>query len=109
MELQACSRSSGKVIARDDAGVVVASQSGHRLSALTAEQDKALATTPADELLALPVLRSREKARTSAPVERDVSLWLSPLTAEIFREKADELGRGVRTLRVRIGAVWASA
>jgi hypothetical protein len=26
--------------------VVIASQSGHRLGALTAEQDKALATTP---------------------------------------------------------------
>jgi hypothetical protein len=28
--------------------------SGHRLPALTAEQDKALATTPADELFRLP-------------------------------------------------------
>jgi len=47
----------GKVIARGGAGVVVASQSGHRLGALTAEQNKALATTPADELLALPMLQ----------------------------------------------------
>jgi NAD(P)-dependent dehydrogenase (short-subunit alcohol dehydrogenase family) len=47
----------GKVIATGGAGVVIASQSGHRLGALTAEQDKALATTPADELLALPLLR----------------------------------------------------
>ena len=31
----------------------IASQSGHRLPALTPGQDKALATTPADELLAL--------------------------------------------------------
>jgi NAD(P)-dependent dehydrogenase (short-subunit alcohol dehydrogenase family) len=31
--------------------------SGHRLGALTAEQDKALATTPADELLSLPMLK----------------------------------------------------
>ena len=47
----------GKVIANGGAGVVIASQSGHRLGALTAEQDKALATTPADELLALPMLQ----------------------------------------------------
>ena len=47
----------GQVIARGGAGVVIASQSGHRLGALTAEQNKALATAPADELLALPWLQ----------------------------------------------------
>jgi NAD(P)-dependent dehydrogenase (short-subunit alcohol dehydrogenase family) len=47
----------GNVIARGGAGVVIASQSGHRLPALTPAQDKALATTPADELLALPMLQ----------------------------------------------------
>jgi len=36
-------------------GMVIASQSGHRLPALTTEQNKALATTPVDELLALPM------------------------------------------------------
>jgi NAD(P)-dependent dehydrogenase (short-subunit alcohol dehydrogenase family) len=47
----------GNVIARGGAGVVIASQSGHRLPALTAEQNAALATTPADELLKLPMLQ----------------------------------------------------
>jgi NAD(P)-dependent dehydrogenase (short-subunit alcohol dehydrogenase family) len=47
----------GNVIAPGGAGVVIASQSGHRLGALTAEQDRALATTPTDELLALPMLQ----------------------------------------------------
>jgi NAD(P)-dependent dehydrogenase (short-subunit alcohol dehydrogenase family) len=47
----------GTVIAPGGAGVVIASQSGHRLGALTAEQDNALATIPADELLALPWLQ----------------------------------------------------
>jgi NAD(P)-dependent dehydrogenase (short-subunit alcohol dehydrogenase family) len=47
----------GNIIARGGSGVVIASQSGHRLGALTAEQDKALATTPADELLSLPMLQ----------------------------------------------------
>ena len=36
---------------------MIASQSGHRLGALTPEQDAALATTPVDELLALPMLQ----------------------------------------------------
>jgi len=47
----------GNVIAHGGAGVVIASQSGHRLGALTPEQNKALATTPADALLALPMLQ----------------------------------------------------
>jgi NAD(P)-dependent dehydrogenase (short-subunit alcohol dehydrogenase family) len=47
----------GNVIAEGGSAVVIASQSGHRLPALTSEQNKALATTPADELLALPFLQ----------------------------------------------------
>lgn len=47
----------GNVIACGGAGVVIASQSGHRLGALTAEQNKLLALTPTDELLALPMLQ----------------------------------------------------
>lgn len=47
----------GNVVATGGAGVVIASQSGHRLGALTAEHDAALAMTPADELLALPMLQ----------------------------------------------------
>lgn len=46
----------GNVIARGGSGVVIASQSGHRLPALSAEEDRLLATTPADELLSLPFL-----------------------------------------------------
>ena len=47
----------GNVIASGGSGVVIASQSGHRLGALTAEQNQALALTPADELLSLPFLQ----------------------------------------------------
>ncbi|MEN9661445.1 MAG: hypothetical protein RL324_394 [Verrucomicrobiota bacterium] len=47
----------GHVIARGGAGVVIASQSGHRLPPLTVEQNKALATTPVEELLRLPFLQ----------------------------------------------------
>jgi NAD(P)-dependent dehydrogenase (short-subunit alcohol dehydrogenase family) len=48
----------GNVIAPGGAGVVIASQSGHRLPALTVEQNKALATAPVEELLDLPFLQS---------------------------------------------------
>jgi len=48
----------GEVMARGGAGVVIASQSGHRLPALTPEQDKALATTPVEELLKHDFLQS---------------------------------------------------
>ena len=47
----------GNIIARGGAGVVIASQSGHRLPPLTVEQNKALATTPVEELLFLPFLQ----------------------------------------------------
>lgn len=47
----------GNVIADGGSAVVIASQSGHRLGALTEEQNKALATTPADQLLSLPMLQ----------------------------------------------------
>jgi NAD(P)-dependent dehydrogenase (short-subunit alcohol dehydrogenase family) len=46
----------GNVIASGGAGVVIASQSGHRLPPLSVEQNKALATTPVEELLGLPFL-----------------------------------------------------
>src|SRR5919205_446731 len=47
----------GNVVAPGGAGLVIASQSGHRLGALTPEQNQAPATTPAEELLALPMLQ----------------------------------------------------
>ena len=46
----------GPVMAAGGSGVVIASQSGHRLPALTPEQDKALALTPTEELLALDLV-----------------------------------------------------
>jgi NAD(P)-dependent dehydrogenase (short-subunit alcohol dehydrogenase family) len=47
----------GNVIARGGAGVVIASQSGHRLPPLSSEQNASLATTPVEELLDLPMLQ----------------------------------------------------
>jgi NAD(P)-dependent dehydrogenase (short-subunit alcohol dehydrogenase family) len=47
----------GNVIARGGAGIVIASQSGHRLPPLSAEQNAALAMTPVEELLDLPMVQ----------------------------------------------------
>ena len=47
----------GDVIAQGGSGVVIASQSGHRLPPLTVEQNRALATTPVEELLTLSFLQ----------------------------------------------------
>jgi NAD(P)-dependent dehydrogenase (short-subunit alcohol dehydrogenase family) len=47
----------GKVMASGGSGVVIASQSGHRLHALTAQEDRLLATTPVEELMALAMLQ----------------------------------------------------
>jgi NAD(P)-dependent dehydrogenase (short-subunit alcohol dehydrogenase family) len=47
----------GNVIARGGSGVVISSQSGHRLPPLSVEQNALLATTPVEELLDLPMLQ----------------------------------------------------
>ena len=47
----------GKVIKKGGVGVTISSQSGWRMPALTAEEDRLLATVPADELLDLPLLQ----------------------------------------------------
>ncbi|WP_426393172.1 SDR family oxidoreductase [Variovorax sp. R-27] len=50
----------GNVVAEGGAGVVIASQSGHRLPALSPEQNAALATTPTEDLLVLPMLQPEQ-------------------------------------------------
>ena len=50
----------GNVMARGGSGVVISSQSGHRLPALSVEQNRALALTPTEELLKLPFLQPSE-------------------------------------------------
>lgn len=47
----------GKVIAEGGSGVTISSQSGHRMPALTSEEDYLLATTPAESLLSLKMLQ----------------------------------------------------
>lgn len=47
----------GMVIAEGGVGVTISSQSGHRMPALTPEQDRLLAMTPADNILSLEMLQ----------------------------------------------------
>jgi NAD(P)-dependent dehydrogenase (short-subunit alcohol dehydrogenase family) len=47
----------GKVIAKGGSGIMISSQSGFRMPALTAEEDALLATTPTEELLSLEMLQ----------------------------------------------------
>ena len=47
----------GKAIKEGGVGVTISSQSGHRMSALTTEEDEQLACTPTEELLKLDILQ----------------------------------------------------
>ncbi|WP_125712270.1 SDR family oxidoreductase [Companilactobacillus kedongensis] len=47
----------GKVMAAGGSGIVISSQSGHRLPGLSVEDNKSLAMTPTEELLDLPILQ----------------------------------------------------
>ena len=47
----------GNVIVEGGTGVTISSQSGHRMPALTPDEDRLLATTPTEELLSLEILR----------------------------------------------------
>jgi len=50
----------GQIISKEGSGLVVGSQAGHRLPALSPEVDQLLATTPAKDLLGLEVLNSEK-------------------------------------------------
>ncbi|MGN0233971.1 MAG: SDR family oxidoreductase [Bacteroidaceae bacterium] len=47
----------GKVIQEGGVGITISSQSGHRMPALTVEEDRQLATTPSEQLLSLDLLQ----------------------------------------------------
>ncbi len=83
----------GDVIARGGSAVVIASQSGHRLPALTVEQDAFLATTPADELLALPMLQPDQ-------VTDPLHAYQLSKRANALRVKAEAVRWGKRGARV---------
>jgi len=92
----------GEVISRGGSGVVIASQSGHRLPALTPEQDEALATTPTENLLGLPMLR---RDRVTDPLHAyQISKRANAL--RVMAEAANRWGqRGARINTISPGIV----
>src|SRR5579862_7226971 len=83
----------GNVIASDGAGIVIASQSGHRLPPLTVEQNKALATTPVEELLSLPFLQPDQ-------VQTSLHAYQLAKRGNSLRVMAEALNWGKRGARV---------
>ncbi|WP_410874626.1 SDR family oxidoreductase [Nocardia sp. A7] len=81
------------IIAAGGSGIVIASQSGHRLPALTAEQDAALATTPTEELLELPMLAPEQ-------VTDPLHAYQLAKRANSLRVKAEAVRWGERGARV---------
>jgi NAD(P)-dependent dehydrogenase (short-subunit alcohol dehydrogenase family) len=83
----------GNVIVPGGAGVVIASQSGHVLGALTAEEDEALALTQADGLLALPMLQLEQ-------VKDSLHAYQLSKRANALRVMAEAVRWGKRGARV---------
>lgn len=83
----------GSVIEEGGSGIVIASQSGHRLPSLKPEQDNALATTSVEELLALPFLQS-------ATVDGSLYAYQLSKRGNSLRVKAEAVRWGKRGARI---------
>ena len=83
----------GRVIADGGSGVVIASQSGHRLGALTADEDRALATTSPEHLLALPLLQPEQ-------VNDSLHAYQLAKRANVLRVRAEAVRWAKRGARV---------
>lgn len=83
----------GAVIASGGSAVVIASQSGHRLPALSAEQNKALATTSAEELLSLFFIQPNQ-------ITDSLHAYQLAKRANVLRVQAEAVRWGKRGARV---------
>jgi NAD(P)-dependent dehydrogenase (short-subunit alcohol dehydrogenase family) len=83
----------GRVIAAGGAGLIISSMAGYMLPPLPADQDHALANTPADELLALPFLQA-------TAVQSSGAAYAISKRANHLRVQAEALRRGERGGRV---------
>ena len=83
----------GNVIESGGSGVVIASQSGHRLPSLLPEQDKALATAPTEELLSLSFLQSES-------VDNSLHAYQLSKRGNSLRVKAEAVRWGKRGARI---------
>lgn len=83
----------GRVIAPGGAGLVISSMAGHMGERLSAEAEHALATTPADDLLALPCL-------SIEAVPNSMVGYIVAKRANILRVQAEAIRWGSRGARV---------
>lgn len=83
----------GKVISEGGVGVTISSQSGHRMPALTPEQDWQLAMTPTEELLSLPMLQPEN-------IENTLHAYQMAKRCNVKRVMAEAVNWGKRGARV---------
>ncbi|MBD5358919.1 MAG: SDR family oxidoreductase [Bacteroides sp.] len=83
----------GKVIAKGGTGVTISSQSGHRMPALTPEQDWQLAMTPIEELLSLPMLQPEN-------IENTLHAYQMAKRCNVKRVMAEAVKWGKRGARI---------
>lgn len=83
----------GEVIATGGAGLIISSMAGHMMRHLPEADEKQLAHTPADELLALPCLQP-------AAVPNTMIAYMVAKRANILRVQAEAVKWGVRGARV---------
>lgn len=82
----------GKVIAEGGVGVTISSQSGWRMPQLTADEDAALATTPAEKLLQLDILQPENIRDTlhdkyRHPQSADIEQFFCTQFVEMFNDQ----------------------
>ena len=82
-----------RVIAKGVAGLIISSMAGHMMGALPPEQDRALAFTPADQLLDLPFLNPES-------VPNSMVAYMIAKRANHLRVQATAMTWGVRGARV---------
>lgn len=83
----------GTVIAEGGVGVTISSQSGHRMAALTPEQDRLLAMTPTEKLLALPMLQPEN-------IENTLHAYQMAKRCNVKRVMAEAVKWGERGARI---------
>ena len=83
----------GKVIAEGGTGVTISSQSGHRMAALTPEQDRLLAMTPTEDLLSLPMLQPEN-------IENTLHAYQMAKRCNVKRVMAEAVKWGERGARI---------
>lgn len=83
----------GKRIAAGGSGVTISSQSGHRMKALTPEEDELLALTPTEELLSLDMLKDEN-------IENTLHAYQMAKRCNVKRVMAEAVSWGQRGARV---------